>query len=166
MLPLCQGTEMSSPGSHFLKSFLKSRVMKASNCHHPTLQGKPTPPRARISVPSGRVTGPPLWLFCFPILSELETFFTYPSFPANPPSGLYSCLSQRAFSLPLFWSLVMSAGNMTVGGTKTHTINMFDIVFMLYSIRGLCSFKHLVLDHPWPLPECQLPLAMGTESRK
>lgn len=128
------GTEMSSPGSHFLKSFWKAGLWRLQTATIPPLQGKPAPPRARISVPSGRRGGTHDYgCFASPILSELEAFLllTHPS-RLTHPSGLYSCLSQRAFSLPLFWSLVMSAGNMTVGWNKNpHHQYVWHIVHVI-----------------------------------
>lgn len=101
------GTEMSSPGSPLLKSFWKAGLGRLQTAPIPPLPWKPAPPSGRTH-DSGCLASP--------ILSELEAFLllTQPS-RLTPLSGLYSCLSQMAFSLPLSWSSVMSAGNMTVG---------------------------------------------------
>ena len=143
--------------------------MKASNCPHPTPPGKARSTQGQNFCSEWEEGQDPwLRLFCFPHSFRTGSLsFTYPSFPANPPLwAVFLSFPDGIFS-PSFLEL----GNVCRehdcgGGIKTHTINMFDILFMLYSIHGLCSFKHLVLDHPWPSPSVSFPLAMGMESRK
>ena len=138
---------------------LKSRVRKASNRPHPT-----APMKAR----STQRQDPWLWLFGFPHPFRTGSLsFTYPAFPANPslwvvflsfPDGIFS---------PSFLELGNVCREHDCGdGIKTHTINMFEILFMLCSIMWPTFVQASSPRPSLALPEHRLPLTVGTESRQ
>ena len=67
--------------------------------------------------------------------------FTFPSFLAHPPLWVVFLSFPDGISFLSFLELWNVCRERDCGsGIKTHTINMFKILFMLYNMRGICSF--------------------------